>query len=346
MDAATFAESYERVRAYLEAHPEIAISTFSLSVPEGLRGEFYGLVDDAQRALCAEVLGDGRAKLEQGAERIAEVRADLLARTGLERIELPAGVESFIFDPVMVAAKPLFGIVLEGLQRGKDADALAAEGEREVPRQAGRIARVAYELWVYFGIIRELKPVSLRAVVSHDTVAMEVVDTGTITVGAQITSPERRMPEAVFETEDGRAFAFKLEVANELDFYGVKITKRRDTSSGGNTAGVLSHRLLMLYEIADMAQPPMLADRDTLTVLPTTLTCEVLAPEELSVESFAAQFFERCQTLRSKNRVQVATFSDEGGFPQGIVERFADISFDRRVVGFDESAVRAMAELV
>ena len=183
-------------------------------------------------------------------------------------------------------------------------------------------------------------------VFSPDTVETRPVASGTVRIGSQVTSPERRIPEAVFQTADGRTFAMKSEVAGEIDFYGRKIQRRRDNSFGGNTAELLAHRVLLLYRIPSVDRIPLLVDRDKPAVLAPDLVCEYLRPVEMERPLFVSQFVERINTLRAKRPVQVITYGEEGTFPDGMNEDATVAPYERRVVGMDESALVRIASLL
>lgn len=113
------------------------------------------------------------------------------------------------------------------------------------------------------------------------------------------------MPEALFETADGRLFAMKTELARELDFYGAKIKRRRDMSLGGNTVDQVAHRVLLLYRIEGIDAIPLLADRDHLKVLGSDLMVEAVMPGDMEPGLACAMFLERLETMHSKRPVQM-----------------------------------------
>ena len=128
-----------------------------------------------------------------------------------------------------------------------------AEAEREAALALTRgwesLVRNAYEAWAYYGVVAELRPRKFWAVVSFDGADARAVETDEIVAGWQAVSPDRRVPEAVFQTEDGRLFAMKSEAARELDYYGFSSVRGRDTSAGGNTRDLMGHRVLLVYEM-------------------------------------------------------------------------------------------------
>lgn len=332
------------VRAFVAANPSISMSPTSLSIPRDLREEFYGRVGAAQRALAADVLGeDAIGDVSHIARAAGEVRDAIVERSDLTAFHLPQELETLIADPAEALAKPAFGMMLDALQNDWDADAVVARAVSELPHHASVLRRCAYEAWAYYGVVLALEPVRFKEVFSRNTVDVETAATGEITVGRQITSPERRMPEAAFECADGRVFAMKSEVARELDYYGVKIKRRRDMSLGGNSVDQIAHRVLLLYRVPSLDEVPLIADRDHLKVLASDLMLEALQPEDMKPGLAASMFLERLETMHPKRPVQVLTETDEGSFPCEVMADPRAKLFERTVVGRDTNALKTIA---
>lgn len=339
-------EAYEELQDYVDTHSELVVTAQSLTIPQNLRNEFYDLVLRVQLALAAKISGNRAEGVLEAARQCALVRDGLTQMSGLKEFRLASILENLITDPEATLAKPAFGIVLDGLQQGLAPETIEAQAANVLIPFCEALFRNAYEAWAYYGIVAGLEPIKFYGVYSPDTVQVYAVPTDTITVGAQINSPERRMPEAVFETQDGRVFAMKSEVAGELDFYGVKITRRRDFSSGGNTTDYIAHRVLLLYEIDSVENVPLIADRDNLTLLPSDLMCEFLLPGEMEQPSFVSIFAKRINTVRSRRPVQVLTFDEKGKFPDGLQEDNTIPAIERRIIGLDKSKLQEIVDLL
>lgn len=340
------AEALETLRSFVEEHADLVVTSQTLRIPAHLKSTFYALVKETQIALFDELVGADAEHTVQAALNLSRVRNDLLAESDLVELNLPDALEALTLDARSALSKPALNSVLDALQNNYDAQRLIDSAFLVLPSYCETMFRSAYEMWVYFQIIADLKPVRFFEVFSLDTVDVRAVATGSITVGAQITSPERRIPEAVFETKDGRVFAFKSEVARELDFYSIKITRRRDFSAGGNTINQMGHRVLLLYRIEDIEKVPLLADRDKPTVLPPDLICEFLLPNEMSQPTYVSQFVDRINSVRSRRPVQVVTFDARGSFPEGMMIDDAVAPIDHTVVGFSADKIDDIASLL
>lgn len=341
-----WAEKYQKLKAFVSGHADIRMTEKSLSVPKRYREEFYKQIDAIGAAFSREILGEQTEEAVHLASMCEEVRDSLIRRSNLKAFRLSASLENLLADPQTALAKPILGLLLDGLQQGLVEEELESRAAQIMAPYARDLMRNAYEAWCYYGIVNRLKPVRFYGIYSSDTVEVVPVETDEIRVGWQVTSPERRMPEAVFETEDGRTFAMKSEVGMEVSYYGMRITKKQDFSSGGNTMDQIAHRSLLLYQLADKDSAGLLADRGKLYIRPTDLTCEVLLPSEMEKPYLAAQFVQRVNMVRSKRPVQVLTLDERGEFPAGMLQDPGVAPIERRVIGYESGRLQKIAELL
>ena len=235
--ARSWRDDYRKLREFAAATEGIRLAPRSLTVPSEARGEFFGLVEQVQLVLARDVLGDEAKRVREAASRCADVRKRMLASSGLGAFHLAPTLESLLADADKTLAKPAFALVLDAVQSGLDEGALEEAAKSALPPFAASMFRNAYEAWAYFGVVEALGPAKFYAVSSPDTEEVHAVPAEEVWASSQATSPERRIPEAVFETKDGRVFAMKNEAARELDYYGVKIERRRDSSAGATPPG-------------------------------------------------------------------------------------------------------------
>ena len=292
----------------------------SLSVPRTLRAEFYSLVDAAQAELCRAVLGARLDALVAVARECVAVRDALVAQSNLRELRLASALEALLAEPEKTAARPLFSVVLDGLQNGQSAADVEAAARAMLLAHVDLLYRTAYEARAYYGVVARLRPRTFYATFSPDLASVRAVPSERIEVGTQTSSPTLRMPEAVFETADGRVFAMKTEAAHELDFYGFKNKRRRDNSAGGVTTDLVSHRVLLLWELSGVDAVGFVADREKMRLTPTDLTCEVLAAADMATPAYVSAFVERINAVRSKRPVQVIAPEEGSAFPEGMAD--------------------------
>lgn len=342
-------DDFLRLKQFAEASDGIRVTDQSLFVSKERKPEFYRLMEQARKALGMQAAGEYGEAGKQLVRRFSRMRQEMLAGTNLREFCLASAVENLVEDPESAMAKPAFGIILDGLQQGLSLEDMEERAERQVVPYCRDLLRNLYEAWLYYGIVAALKPVRFYGVYSPDAVEMQAVDTDKIVAGFQTASPERRMPEAVFVTEDNRVFAMKSEAAEELDSYGERPGRCRDQSAGGNTADQIAHRVLLLYRIDSAENIPLLANREKLHILPSDLMCEFLLPKEMERPGSAARFERRIRTVRSRRPVQVLTWDKSGAFPRGFLEDAsgaAPVFTERRVVGTDMGKLKEIAGIL
>lgn len=313
-------EAYEQLREYVAGCAEITCTPRSLSVPKPLRDELYGRVETVQRGVGREVLGARMTGLAAVAADCSRVRGLVCAKGNLKALKLADTLERLLADPEAESVRPAFALVLQGLQEGLDACELRARVAAELVPHADLLYRNAYEAWAYYSVVAALEPRRFWAVSVPDTQQARAVPTEVVEVATQAVSPTRRFPEAVFECADGRCFAMKTEAARELDYYGFKLKRRRDSSAGGMTANLLCHRVLLLWELAGPDAVVCVADRDAMRLTPTDLMVEVLEPADMGTPAYVSAFVERVNAVRSKRPVQVLCAASEGAFPEGMLD--------------------------
>lgn len=319
----SWADGLEELRAWTAAHEAIAVTPGSLSVPQELRGEFYGRVEAVQRRLAEEVLGKDIARACEVARSCAKVREEILAASGLSSFTLAAKLENFLENPEAALAAPAFSPVLDALSGRLTVDEAAREASLALRQSCQNLTRNAYEAWAYYGIIAEMRPRKFWAVASLDGADVRAVETDEVVVGWQAVSPDQRVPEAVFETEGGRLFAMKSEAARELDYYGFSTTRGRDTSAGGNTRDLLSHRVLLVYEMRSLDEVPIMVDRQKRIQRPCDLACTVLDPAQMRNPAYFGTFLARLRGLRTRRPVQVVPFGN-APFAEEVVADLGD----------------------
>lgn len=335
--------AYGQLREFAAASEGIRLAPRSLTVPPEARAEFYGLVEQVQRGLTDEVLGPEAERVREAARHCAAMRGRMLHLSGLGAFHLAPTLENLLTDADKTLAKPAFALVLDAAGQGSEPEELKEAAKLALPPFCSSMFRNAYEAWAYLGVVAALEPTRFYAVLSSDTEEVRVVRADEVWASSQVTSPERRIPEAVFETADGRVFAMKNEAARELDYYGVRIERRRDSSAGGNTVGLMGHRVLLLYRLRSVDDVAVTVDRQKRVQTPIDLMCEVLEPRDMSYPAYVSAFVERINAARSRRPVQVITFDGSGEFAPGLLDDEAVAPVRRRTVGFDEEKLADIA---
>ena len=165
-------------------------------------------------------------------------------------------------------------------------------------------------------------------------------------MGYQFSSPDKRLPETVFETADGTTIAVKTETGLELDYYGEKVSREKGYSSGGNTVNEMSHRVLLAYRFPGPQAVSLIADAERTFVRPTDLTCTFLLPSEMENEYLFSSFVRHIRTVRSLKPVQLLTFDQSGAFPEGLIGDSQIPRWERTAVGYDSEQLKQIASKI
>ena len=330
-------EEYAALTEYVRQMPEIRMTPQSLRIPKAEREAFYARVDTVIQKLAEALAGRRMTELNDLASQIEAVRQKIYANSNLKRYRLPVSLENLIAEPKEAISRPLFDLVLDTLQNGRNPETMEDRAGQLIAPFLKDLQRCAYEIWAYLSVIEAWKPVRFYGIVTTDFRKLIVTSADEVTVGYQRDSQDKRLPEAVFETVDGRTIAVKMETGLELDYYGEKVSRDKGYSSGGNTVNEVAHRVLLAYQFPNPQEVGLLADAEENYVRPTGLTCTFLLPSEMENEYLFSSFVRHMRIVRSLKPVQLLSFDDTGMFP-------AEWAADPRVPKWERTTVRNDSE--
>jgi hypothetical protein len=208
------------------------------------------------------------------------------------------------------------------------------------------LLRAAYEAWVFFGVVADLDPVRFWNVVPSNGGSVQLVLAHEVRAGWQIPSRELRMPETVFESRDGTLYALKMECAREIDYYDALAPLARDTSAGGDTYEMITHRVLLLYRMSSLEAVGPLVDRRKKVQVPCDLAVTALAPAEMVNPSYLGSFIARAHKLRMRHPLQVVTYDGKASFPLAMAEDKEAPQVEVHSVGFDRGALSSVSAVL
>ena len=336
-------EAYAELTEYVGQNPEIRITPQSMRIPKPLREGFYRRIDTVTKNLATGLAGVRLEEAKNIAQRIEWVREQIYTGSSLKRYRLPASVENLITDPEQAVSGPLFELVMDSLQHHLEPEEMEDRAEQLLRPFLKDLQRGAYEAWAYLSIIAAWQPVRFYGIVTSDFSKLTAAETDEVVMGHQVSSPDKRLPETVFETVDGRTLAVKCEVGLELDYYGEKVSREKGYSSGGDTTDELSHRVLLVYRFPTPQEVGLIADAERSFVRPTELTCSFLMPSEMENEYLFSSLVRHIRMVRSLRPVQVLSFDDSGSFPAAYAEDPRVPKWERVAVGYDTEQLRRIA---
>ena len=343
-NAGTWQEAYESLTEFVRESETIRITPTSLRIPKTEREQFYGMVDSVIANLITCLAGERLREAEALAGQIDEIRHRIYAGSNLRAWRMPVSIENLIQSPEHAASGPVFDLVLDTLQNGRSCEELENRAGQILLPFFRDLQRCAYEAWAYLGIIEAWHPIRFYGVVTADFSNLTVTETDEVTVGYQQSSPDKRLPETVFETAEGKTLAIKTETGLELDYYGEKVSREKGYSSGGNTVNELAHRVLLTYSFPNPQAVGFLADSEKAFVRPTDLTCTFLLPSEMDNEYLYSSVVRHLNTVRSLRPVQVLSFDRNGAFPNIESPGLSLPRWERTAVGYDKEQLVKIAD--
>ena len=340
----TWQEAFQSLTAYVGESETIRISPTSLRIPRAEREDFYALVDEVVARLVSELAGERLRETEDLAKQIEGIRQRIYIASNLKAWHLPASIENLIHAPERAASGPLFDLVLDALQNGRSCEELEDRGGQILFPYLNDLQRCTYEAWAYLSIVEAWRPVRFFGVITADFKTLELSETDEVTMGYQQSSPDKRLPETVFETADGKTLAIKTETGLEMDYYGEKVSREKGYSSGGNTVNEMAHRVLLAYRFPNPQAVGFLADAEKTFVRPTDLTCTFLLPSEMENEYLYSSVIRHLNTIRSLQPVQILTFDQNGVFPDVAIPGLSLPRCERTAVGYDREQLKRIAD--
>lgn len=311
------------IDAFLARHPEIEASPRDLAVPRSCRAQFYQTLADARARLVSQAVGEGATQAQFVIDRLSATRQHLAATLGLRQICLPPALQAFCDDPILGSSQPLLSSLLSYVQGNVGASELLQMVALAAKPSFEQFSLAAYEAWMAYEAICQMKPKRAWAVEMADGGRACAVAASSLEMGRQHYHVTLRLPEAVFECEDG-IYAVKFELASEVDFYDSKPQRRRDFSSGGDTRGLVGRRYLLVYKLASLDAVPAVADRDREFVLPPHALFGVVRGADLDKSVYALGTVARVRTLAPRRGAFFLALDD-------CADRFAHMAADHGV---------------
>ena len=337
VDDGRFAEALKAVEEFVAGHPEIEMTATGTAIPRSCREGFFETVSSARKLAAQQIIGgDGFAA--SSCERLSKARSRLKDSFGLA-VVVPSELEAYIADPLDGVSALTTDLFFGYLQGKVERDAFEVRLRSSIEEENRRLSCAAYETWLYLDTIAAFSPTRAYSTSTHDQKTVQVNPTDTLVLGRQDYSAVLRLPEIVLETGQGYV-GMKLELANEVDFYGSKPLRRRDYSTGGDSSNIVGRRYVLLYRIADLETVPLTANRDTGLVIPPLAMIAAIFPDDVEQNLYCRGTIQRVETLGS---IGGAFFADPKGCAALIGECNEPYGAAIRIgaPGFDDQGLRA-----
>jgi len=279
-------KKYNALKDYIAANPEIYIDVSEVSIPEHLRDKFYKLFDDIRNSYIESSYDSLPFEMDTLRSNYIQTEKELTELLGLERIDLPVDLSSFLHNPKEGMMRWIYNRLFEMLQGKITVDDFEQMAGNDLTATAAELFRLGYESWAALTIILLLKPDGAFGVELDEAYEPFETDLKEIAFGRQFHHTAKRIPELILHSKElDRYIAIKMPLAREVDSYYMPYelpTKKLLRDRTGDTSSVLDSRVMFLYMFQDLNKIPVFADMGERTVKSPDLIVEFLTEQDLA----------------------------------------------------------------
>lgn len=272
------------LKNFINNHPDIVLTKNEISIPRECREEFYALFDDVRRSFVEKRIPSLPVDASALSEKYMQIEKDILERLGVERIDIPIDLHSFLHNPKEGLIRSIYGRLFDLLQ-GKIADEeFETLAEDELRWAALELYRLGYEMWASLTLIKLLDPDKVFFVDLDMDYKPVLADLKEIAFGRQAHHPTIRLPEFVLHSRRLNKFvAIKMALAREVETFVVPFTPPvRPKKKTGDTSHALDSRVMLLYLMSGQDEIPIVAEIYDRKLTSPDLMIEFLTSDELA----------------------------------------------------------------
>ena len=150
---------YQSLEAFLEANREIVIDETVVSVPDGVREDFYTAFNKVRKAFIHDYFGTLLLLSEQLSREYKQLEAEVISIPDFViEIKLNRSIRWFIDDPLSSLIRPLYDLLFDLLKAKIDEESFKQSGIAEVETTFNNLFRTGYDKWVMLSMIKWLRP--------------------------------------------------------------------------------------------------------------------------------------------------------------------------------------------
>jgi hypothetical protein len=160
-------EAYKELTDFISAHPEIELKPDSVSIPGGVRPEFYRLFNNARGTFIQDKHPEALADSQALSREYQQVEAEVIKQLGLIEIIPSAPLGWYLHDPVDGLYRSLFDplfYLLKGhvdisgqLKADVDIEGFEQGASASVETNYREFYYAGYEKWVVLNLVRMLE---------------------------------------------------------------------------------------------------------------------------------------------------------------------------------------------
>lgn len=296
-------QNYKLLKEYIKSNPEICITANEVSIPAHLRDNFYKRFDDIRNSFIDPVYSSLPFEMDALRQEYIQTEPEVTKLLGLERIDLPVDLSSFLHNPQKGMQRWLYNRLFELIQEKIAEDDFERMAGFDLSATAEGMFQMGYELWAFFNIILLLEPDEAFAVELNDDNEPVVAGLREIALGRQYHDSTKRIPEFILHSKRLKKYiAFKTPLTREVDAYYIpyEIPKKMMRNNTGDTSSVLDSRVIFLSILPDLKSIPVFIDMHTRKINGPDLIVEFLTKQNMSDSDTSFQVHNRADIMKPK----------------------------------------------
>ncbi len=295
-------QNYNRLREYMQSNSEIKIDINEVSIPEHLRDGFYEIFDEVRNGVVNARFAELPLEVKTLESNYIQVEKELKGLLGIERIDLPVDLSSFLHNPKESLSRGIFHRLFELVQGKISEEDFTQMAENDLSATAWGMFCLGYEAWAALSLMRLLDPDEAFRVELNEDDEPFVAKLKEIAFGRQFHHTARRVPEIILHSKKiDRYVAFKAPLQKEVDGYYIPHEPQiKIKNVTGDTSSVLGSRVLFFSIVSDLKKIPVFANLHDRTINGPDLLVEFLAEPDMDDVDTVSQIQRRVEIMKPR----------------------------------------------
>jgi hypothetical protein len=168
-------EAFNELSRFVAGNREIRIEHDGMTIPEGVRSEFYRRFDAVRTVFLEEGFRDQFDASKRLSETYRRIEREVINRLGVDRIVLPAGLDRYLHEPTRQLIRGLFDLLFD-LVRGRIGPEVFAEiASKTLDLSFRDLYPLGYEKWVALNLVHLFGPEKSFCVPLRQPTSKEVI---------------------------------------------------------------------------------------------------------------------------------------------------------------------------
>ena len=335
-------EKYKVLTDYSAANPEIHIDVSEVSIPQHLRDTFYQHFDAIRNELVEEHCKSLPVAADTLSENYVRSEKEIIDLLGLQRVDLPMDLSSFLRNPKEGLTRVLYNRLFELVQGRINMDEFEQLADADLSATTANLWRLGYEPWAALVLIRLFEPDKAFAVDLDEDYMPYVRGLEEIAFGRQFHHVAKRIPEFILHSRKfDKHIAVKMPLAREVETYYIPVEPPvKPKKRTGDTSYALDFRTMFLSFVPNLKDIPVFADIHTRKIKSPDLMVEFLMHKELADPDALAGVKKRTEIMKPRLGTCLVVMDPA---PDAEIEKPAE-NIEVFAVGFDRSRLQPIID--